>query len=296
MSVQKGYRNQSHLLRLPDGTLQNLIIFKAEPRAITHIADAHAVGGFLASQGLPVRHATDPRILVIKNRQGAVRHAALHNYLPGSTIPWEAYTKDHIKALGGTMGDMHRALQPFTAHVLPDAAQQNMQLSERMERYFSDRGVQEAIHKKLGITNVNAHFETLHAHCAALPGQQVLHLDFVRGNVLFIGTQVSGIIDLEKTAKGHRLLDVARTLSFLLVDCKYKPEQKIRKYFLQSGYIKRGRQQLSSQDFDLLEKLIDFYLVHDFYKFLRHNPYESLFANEHFIRTKVLLLKRGLAR
>ncbi|HET9411621.1 MAG TPA: phosphotransferase [Candidatus Saccharimonadales bacterium] len=297
VSVQKGYRNQSHLLRLPDGTQQNLIIFKSEPGALTHIANAHAVGRFLASQGLPVRHATDPRILVIKNRQGAVRHAAVHNYLPGNTIPWEAYTKDHIKALGGAMGDIHRALQPFAAHLLPDAAQQNMQLSKRMERYFSDRGVQQSMRKKLGVTSVDTQFKTLHMQCAALPNQQALHLDFVRGNILFIGTQVSGIIDLEKTARGHRLLDIARTLSFLLVDCKYKPEHKIRKYFLFSGYKKRGRQPLSqTHDFDLLEKLVDFYLVYDFYKFLRHNPYESLLANEHFMRTKDLLLKRGLAR
>ncbi len=49
-------------------------------------------------------------------------------------------------------------------------------------------------------------------------------------------------------------------------------------------------------DYDLLEVLVDLFLFYDFYKFLRHNPYESLTDNEHFIRTKAILLRQGLIR
>ncbi len=126
-------------------------------------------------------------------------------------------------------------------------------------------------------------------------------MDFVRGNILFKGSKICGILDFEKAGYGIKLLDIARTLAFLLVDCKYKNEVKIRKYFLQSGYIKRGgadfnRRIINTADkkLDLLEELVNTFLIYDFYKFLRHNPYEFLHQNEHFIRTKKYLLERGV--
>jgi hypothetical protein len=61
-----------------------------------------------------------------------------------------------------------------------------------------------------------------------------------------------------------------------------------------SGYNKRGTAQLPPQYFPLLERLLGLFLLYDFYKFLRHNPYEYLPQNEHFARTRMLLLKRHL--
>jgi Ser/Thr protein kinase RdoA (MazF antagonist) len=114
----------------------------------------------------------------------------------------------------------------------------------------------------------------------------------VRGNILFDDqARITGVLDFEKTAWGHPALDIARTLAFLLVDCKYKSEDKTRKYFLISGYNKRGPARTPGSS-PLLEKLITTFLLHDFYKFLRHNPYESLRNNEHFVRTRDLLVQR----
>jgi hypothetical protein len=131
-------------------------------------------------------------------------------------------------------------------------------------------------------------------------------MDFVRSNILFDDTDTSnalaitGILDFEKTAQGNPVFDIARTLAFLLVDCKYKPADKVRKYFLRSGYIKRGAstfQDIYITDHNgkvnVLEQLLDVFLMHDFYKFLRHNPYESLESNEHFMRTRDMLVQRG---
>jgi len=86
-----------------------------------------------------------------------------------------------------------------------------------------------------------------------------------------------------------------------MVDCKHKSEQQVRKYFLFSGYQKRGNNRLPkvrltgiSKTSDLLARLVDIFLLYDFYKFLRHNPYQSLSDNEHFLRTRDLLLSREL--
>lgn len=292
LAVQKGYRNQSHVIRLPGGELQNIIVYKSEPGITELIQNANAVGDFVAAAGLPARQTVGPRIVQLQAGTHQ-KYAALYRYLPGHTIPWEAYTKERIKNLGYTMGNMHAVLARFDARPLPDAAQQNTALNQRMHNYFNNAGVRKALRKKLAIATIRDDFAGLHEICHNLPNQQALHLDFVRGNVLFDGPHVCGIIDFEKTARGHRLLDVARTLSFLLVDCKYKTEPKIRKYFLQSGYKKRGGQVLAKPP-EILEELVNFYLLHDFYKFLRHNPYESLSANHHFMRTAALLRKRGI--
>ena len=120
-------------------------------------------------------------------------------------------------------------------------------------------------------------------------------MDFVRGNILFAEdekAQITGVLDFEKATWGPPVFDIARTLAFLIVDCKYKDEAKVRKYFLHSGYNKRG--QAEFEPTELLEDLLNFFLLYDFYKFLRHNPYESLKDNEHFVRTRDFLLKRNI--
>ena len=118
-------------------------------------------------------------------------------------------------------------------------------------------------------------------------------MDFVRGNILFDGSDITGILDFEKTAMGHNFVDIARTLAFLMVDCKFKTVDKVVKYFLYSGYHKRG-QMKDVGDKAILNQLIEMFLVYDFYKFLRHNPYESLHLNEHYVRTNHILDKRGV--
>jgi hypothetical protein len=91
---------------------------------------------------------------------------------------------------------------------------------------------------------------------------------------------------------GSPLIDLARTYAFLLVDCP-KPEAKITKYFLNSGYIKYGESQLPLLP-NIFYNLTNFFLIFDFYKFLSHNPYESLEQNYHFCRTRDILLTRNI--
>jgi Ser/Thr protein kinase RdoA (MazF antagonist) len=312
--AEKGYRNSSHHVVTKTGQHLNLIIYKSEPGILDRIKRTNYVADYASANGLPARRTADSRILQL--RAGTyLQYAALYAYLPGNTIPWEAYTMEHIKLLGKSLSDLHAVLSELPRRNLPYVDDEYTAVLKRMERYFADPDVHEAIGRKLGITvppSTVREYRKLLGICRKLAGQQVLHMDFVRGNILFsqnawtsdTALQVSGVLDFEKTAFGHPLFDVARTLAFLLVDCKYKRENKIRKYFLASGYNKRGAQQIIDitipdilkSDISILERLLDMFLLHDFYKFLRHNPYESLAENEHFMRTKQILINRNIIR
>lgn len=111
------------------------------------------------------------------------------------------------------------------------------------------------------------------------------------GDMLQLGNvAVSGILDLEKASYGHPVWDVARSLGFLLVDCP-KPADKIFRYFIQSGYRKRADQTIA---LPLLNEALNIFLIYDFYKFLRDNPYESLAQNHHYQGTRDILTKIGM--
>ncbi len=294
---QKGYRNASHPIELPDGQLINLLLYKIEPGIVDRINNANRVANFLAGQDYPARKQHDPRTLQI--RAGKQRtYCCLYEYLPGTTIPWEAYTQEHLKQLGQYMSDMHALLGTFDYSGLSSVAGEYAAIAARMERYFADPGVSNAMRQKLGLTLTLPMFEKLQrmlAWARTLPGTQALHMDFVRGNILFNdAAQITGVLDFEKTAAGNPAFDIARTLAFLLVDCKYKAADKVRKYFLMSGYQKRGSVPLPP--LKLIDSLVPMFLLHDFYKFLRHNPYESLAQNEHYTRTRDILLEHKMLK
>jgi Ser/Thr protein kinase RdoA (MazF antagonist) len=312
LSPQKGYRNTSYPVITglgATGASLNVIIFKREPGIIARIKRADLVSDFLTSKGFPARQ-TRSNIIVIKTKTGTHEHikqyARCYTYLPGETIPWEAYTMKHLKLLGQTMSHMHNACKDFstTENVrYPSVVEENDSLITRMRRYFRQPGVQRAMQEKLSVsldidalTNDFLKISELLQQPQFADTKQILHMDFVRGNILFREAELTGILDFEKVAFGARVYDIARTLAFLLVDCKYKEPTKIRKYFLDSGYQKRGGNMLSDHEKAVLEQLVGFYLFHDFYKFLRHNPYESLHTNLHFLRTRDILIKNDIIK
>jgi Ser/Thr protein kinase RdoA (MazF antagonist) len=305
---QSGYRNTAYPLYINGGTPANLILYKREPHILPRIQLVGSLGTALKAAGLPVRYPLDSRITAIDSTRGQ-RYAALYNYLPGHTIPWEAYTRHHIKLMGQAMSDLHAALKPLRLPA-PHVADEYGAIFRHMSTYFSDPHIQRAMRHKLGqqIDPIAIrHYQRILDRSRRFPGTQLLHLDFVRSNILFGttlddprtrykrgGVALTGIIDFEKAALGHPIFDLARTLAFLLVDCKYKSSRQIYRHFLYSGYSKRGAAAYHEQWDRLLDELIGLFLLHDFYKFLRHNPYEALADNEHFGRTRDLLLRRHL--
>jgi Ser/Thr protein kinase RdoA (MazF antagonist) len=294
LPVQKGYRNEIYPIVLTDGSMVQLTLYKSESGMLERITRADAVSVYAAKKGLPARTRAHERTIVFTSGTRSI-YGALYDYLPGQTISWEAYTKAHIKVLGQTLSNLHAALQDFDSIGQPYVIDEYKFLLSKMTVYFLAPNVQKALVDKLGVRFLVGmdRYERLLEGCLTLPGAQQLHMDFVRGNVLFEGTEITGILDFEKTAVGHPLFDVARTLAFLLVDCKFKSEQEVKKYFLQSGYTKRGAARLAYYP-GLLDRLVEFFLVYDLYKFLRHNPYESLRDNEHFMRTLAILASSGV--
>lgn len=293
---QKGYRNEAWPVLLRNGASLNLILYKSEPGIVARIQTANRVSDFLYELGFPTRH-TQSKIVELRSGE-RLKYGALYNYLPGETIPWEAYTREHIKNLGGMLSRVHAALEQYHSPT-PSVISEYQAIVRRMQHYFGRAGVKQALRRKLGLSViVPASFTDILEAAERLPAQ-TLHMDFVRGNILFDRSTIVGVLDFEKTAHGPRAFDIARTLAFLLVDCKYKQEAKIRKYFLVSGYNKRGQTSFTDHIVNfagrrgsLLEGLVDVCLLYDFYKFLRHNPYDFLCSNEHFIRTRNLLASR----
>lgn len=315
---QKGYRNESYKLELSSSKEINLIFHKTESGVLERIESADRASSTVQEWGLgfPVRTRYDKRILKVSDGKKEV-YAGLYTYLPGKTIPWEAFTKNHIKLLGWAMSDMHSAWQA-SDYVVPFRMADELRTHLRsMERYFDSPGVKKALKEKLNISlaaNLAIYRRLIdRVDAATASTEHILHMDLVRGNVLFgegdvspwsIGdTTISGVIDFEKAAMGHPVYDIARTFAFLLVDCANKDERSIFKYFIKSGYNKRGKSSFLPEirigdmpAYKVLEALTLIFLLYDFYKFLRHTPYESLEANHHFVRTRDILVRYGVIR
>jgi hypothetical protein len=311
--VESGYRNQSYAF-CSLGHWYNLVLQENSVPSAKKTRLIGEIGSQLAATGLPVRSLADPRIVEL--RAGAwSRIASLYHYLPGCTIPWEAYTMKHIKLLGWALADFHREAARLSLHGLPDVETVCLRQLDKMEQYFSP-AVLRAVQNKLHVVPQLTFFAAYRVCFTALlttPGRQLLHMDFVRGNILFDAPRPSdrwqigdialtGLLDLEKAAVGHPLVDIARTLTFLLADCSQKSVLQLRRYFLDSGYNKRGASRIKPLSVtlptgvkcDVLETCMQFFWLYDFYKFLRSNPYESLGENYHYVRTRDILLQKNL--
>lgn len=299
---QKGYRNTSYRVQLTDASWINVIIFKNEAGIAKRMQQADTLSDYLCATGFPTRQSLSPIVKLHDKR--ATRYARCYTYLPGRTIPWEAYTMKHIKLLGETLANLHKA--SVDIKLRSRVIDESLVISANMRSYFRRAGVAKALESKLEL-HITPHTiaqleHTLGDASLLALEDQALHMDFVRGNILFKTNptnetpEISGIIDFEKASNGPVVFDIARTLAFLLVDCKFKDPHKVYKYFIQSGYIKRGQGNLDIQQLQLLSKLTRFYLMYDFYKFLRHNPYESLHQNEHFLRTRDFLVQDGIIK
>lgn len=298
-----GYRNLIYPFIYNKDKVFNLVIFKRESNILDRIIASNKVSNYLFSLGYPTRNTilspTNQSILRISTST-KTRYCCLYNYLPGETIPWELYTKKHIKLIGQVMGRMHRELVVFEDIDRLERIKDRCDiLIHRLDNYFSREEIVEAIRFKLGIEIDPNQLYIIGKRIRKISGNEtVLHMDLVRSNVLFGSSQnnleITGIIDFEKVAYGPNVFDIARTLAFLLVDCKGKSSEKIQKYFLKSGYLKRG----NGLEFDVseLSLLIRFFWIYDFYKFLLHNPYESLSENQHYLSTVEKLTSSGLIR
>lgn len=298
-----GFRNDVFKVRDEDsGKFFVLIVYKEEPGIKRMIENAHAVANFLETKNFPVR---TPIRSQKRNEYEEIlpgRFIALYNFLPGESIPWEAYKRRHLKSIGENLSNIHFALKDFRSRQeFPIWEKEIIRETNSMQKYF--KKVEPWILKKLKVKPNWIELEKILISPSKIyqdKDQIVLHYDFVRGNILFSKRvlnndtyEITGILDFEKVCIGPAIADVARTLSFLIVDCKYKNEEEVKKWFLTRGYIKRGKYKSNFNE-STLENLIRIFWLRDYYKFLLHNPYESLSQNEHYLRTRDKLLEKNL--
>jgi Ser/Thr protein kinase RdoA (MazF antagonist) len=348
--LQGGFRNICYKISTSKKDYV-LIVYKKEKGISNTINNAHFVAEYLASKNFPARIPEESlnheKYFKVKFADG-YHCVALYKHLPGETIPWEAYTRRHLKTIGKTLSDIHKCLReiPVTPPEADPAQRGNTQLSNNdqipitqlqkweevtrkemneMSKYF--KKVEPWINKKLRVYlewgNIENVFDEIKSEWRiAIPpllklrrtGSEqrgaisdklnILHYDFVRGNILFSDKldrdldifPITGILDFEKVCLGPEIADIARTLAFLIVDCKFKNEKTIRKRFLVSGYEKRGKNSLPFKSITSksLEILLKFFWLRDFWKLLTYNPYESLCLNEHYKRTRDRLREAGL--
>lgn len=297
---ESGYRNLNLKVICKNATY-NLVIYKNERGILNTIRNANAVSTFLATFNFPVRIPvlTVQNLEIIKINK---HYAVLYNFLPGNTIAWEGWKMNHLKLLGKVMALFHNSLKNFEKSTLPDILQIVKFQIKEIKLYFDNKDVIKAIEEKLKLKLYFPLLNSVFQKIKEIQSTEIttLHMDMVRGNILFgLKTKkkqfllenfaLTGVIDFEKVASGIVEFDLARTLAFLYVDCKYKSPKKVLKYFLHSGYFKHGKANLQA-DLSLLEILITYYLFYDFYKFLLYNPYEFLIQNNHFVRTVKFLI------
>jgi Ser/Thr protein kinase RdoA (MazF antagonist) len=287
-----------------------------DEKSAMFLQEVDDIAGFLRSKGLPTRvaiknlvgNAVTQITQIQKQTENRNRYFSLFELLPGKTISWEAYTRRHLRALGMYLGKMHSGLRDFPKNELKSIANWSEYIvgdSKRMRDYLTkNRAV---ILQKL---NLIINFEILETALVNVSSfacpyndpdlqPQLIHCDFVRGNILFSDMksdfiyQITGILDFEKMLYGKVEIDVARTLAFLYVDCKFKTEDEIVKYFLNEGYNTLGTIDFRQNKILLsqLENYMIYFWLRDFWKFLECNPYESLFENEHYFRTVEILKK-----
>ncbi len=292
---EKGYRNKNLILKTESHNY-NLVIYKREESILRTIKNTNHFYEYLNSNNIPTRkviRTKNKKDIIVLKSNNLNYYASLYSYIEGNTLPWEGWNKSHLKTIGYTLALIHSFKTPEKLTYLNNVIDIEIEHLNIMQTYFSNKDVSRALSTKLKLLVNKDYLESFYSTFTTLRSKKsvsLLHMDLVRGNVIWNNKNLAGIIDGEKVCNGLPIFEVARTFSFLLVDCKYKSAKEVFKYFLVKGYLKERK--LFNGEF--LQTLVDFYLIYDFYKFLKHSPYESLEKNEHFLRTRFILLKRKI--
>jgi Ser/Thr protein kinase RdoA (MazF antagonist) len=310
----QGYMN--HVLQVDINAARYVVVIYNSMRyrgqsGVDFISELSRISEYLNAKNFPARRAILAKRgvfvsqMLLEGQNSNPHLVGLYEYLPGNTLEWDGYTRRHLRALGEKMGQMHNLLSEYNSGKRPSAIQEWPEYFERDNKRLMTyigkhtKSITKKLQLKVHLNEVEKLIKTLGQQIGEIPlRSQLIHCDFVRGNILFSETKLNntypiiGVLDFEKMLYGPVIVDVARTLAFLLVDCRYKTEAEILKYFLHEGYIVLGKGSVLS----VLE--LDPYMVYfwlrDFWKFLECNPYEDLKKNYHFNKTVEILMEKKL--
>lgn len=329
--IKGGYRNLSIPVLIENKSKLNIILYKTTEKTLENIRQIHQIARVLHHHKFPCRYSIDNKIYCTSNKSRKYYFAIYNYIEGNTKDWQMFTKRDlkHVGRLMAKMHmifkrEGEQSLAPAklsSSKSLPssqtcfkrggelrcgisnieDISTRNIRLINLMRKYFNDQNVLGAIQEKLKLKIDNEKLQELFNFVSdyrplqsplvtASPRKQVtiLHMDFVRGNIIFKDKKINGIIDFEKVAVGDIHFDLARTFAFFLVDLSHKTYQEIYEQFILKGYFSNIQIEI---DHDLFENLINFYLIYDFYKFLKHNPYEYLEENYHYRRTREILIQ-----
>jgi Ser/Thr protein kinase RdoA (MazF antagonist) len=275
------------------------------PQHAKFLTEAYSAAALLDSAGIPVRTAipnnSGQLITQIDLQNSNNPHLfGLYNYLPGRTLPWEGWTRRHLRALGRVMQRIHKTWSQCSSdfQYIPRWTDYLKKDSSMLIDYLTENSA--TIKRKLNISIDTRKISNLAIKIDTKSNYQLTHNDLVRGNILFGKRKykyvypITGIIDFEKTMYAPVIVDIARTYAFLLVDCKYKTDLEIKKYYLDEGYFAFKKE--TPPMFESLENFVIYFWLRDLWKFLSRNPYEDLKKNYHYTQTVERLNKAGFLK
>lgn len=272
-AIEQGFMNNVYKICIGDKSY--IAIFYNKNRynnsyAKNFLEEINNICLFLKSNSIPCR-VTNNQIVQVDGR-----FLGIYDFIEGKTLSWEAYTRRHLTSLSETMNKMHTVLQDYKGTRYIPSWNDYLPIDyKKLHKYYTEN--LPTIETKLGIKIEIEKIESLYKNIINRPvsNKQLVHMDFVRGNILFDNNyKITGILDFEKMLIGDTQLDRARTYAFLVVDCKYKTKEQIDYYFGKGD-----------------KNLVEYFWLRDFWKFLSCNPYESLSQNEHYQGTLLQLKK-----
>jgi len=326
----QGYMNHTLCLEFPASGKKYVVIFYNANRYRTEksfqrLTQIDDIASYLDENGIPARTSVlnkmggsitkldfqfhvDGENLMESSSQEPIRRRffAIYNYLPGKTLPWEAYTRRHLRSLGMMMARMHTKLRRYSGNIssIPVWDLYFANDSKEMLAYFlkNEKSITQKLALKINEREIKALYQKIRDLIPTTkPCYQLTHCDFVRGNVLFSDVKerfvypITGVLDFEKIMLAPIEVDLARTLAFLFVDCKYKSEEDILRYFISEGYSGKLAPQryVDSMETEFNDINIKYYMLYfwlrDLWKLLQCNPYEDLRMNYHFKKTVEIL-------
>ncbi len=278
-----GYRNKIFVFRLYNNKKIILIQYKNEQNILEKIKNANNIGNFLYENGFVSRHNFNLDSRILKSNK---HFFSIYDFIDGQTVMWNL-NKKQIYELGSMMSLMHKILNFYEKKQdIPSFKPFFLKKIKQIQKYIKKNTpfIKNKLHINIKTQNIEKLFFSIKD--IDLYHQIPLHLDFVRSNILFDKDliKIVGVLDFEKTMVGAPIVDISRTIAFLLTDTN-KPFSKVEKYFFKHFENKQNIKIQYLHDF-----VISFLLV-DLYNFLLHNPYEYLKYNKHFRKTLTILLQ-----
>ncbi len=233
---------------------------------------------YFADRGIPV-------VLPIKDKHDRPAFYVDHNWyslFPHYSNPPRQVSDltDHmLKLLGEFLADIHEAGRGVGDEIQPmllwDKDRFLLEVTE-LEMFLEGQPVLSRIEQKIaGMVKLKREFvvsNTMDMFSFSLPSDTLLHCDFSYQNVFFSedGTKIDAVFDFEKSARGPRAFEVARSMFVCCFDDAWEQRNIDQGVVFVSAYLKK--QPLPLDEFIQGVKM---YLIH--------------LAHQTWVETKVLL-------